>query len=151
MKADGVVSAIAKNAMNENGDIRIAAAVIVDAQGRTLLVRKRGRAAYMQAGGKVAADETPAQALLREIREELDCDLAEQPVPLGCFRAPAANEPGRMVDAELFAVTLTGEICPAAEIEDAIWHDPADPDSVLLAPLTRDHVLPLLPTLRRHA
>jgi 8-oxo-dGTP pyrophosphatase MutT (NUDIX family) len=137
--------------MREHGDICIAAAVIVDAQGRTLLVRKRGTATYMQAGGKVAADETPAQALLREIGEELNCGLAAQPVPLGRFRAPAANEPGRMVDAELFAVTLAGEIRPAAEIEDAIWHDPGDLDSVLLAPLTRDHVLPLIPTLRRHA
>ena len=81
--------------MNSNGDIRIAAAVIVDSNGRTLLVRKRGTSAFMQAGGKVGPDESPAEALAREIREELDCGLAGPPVPLGCFRSPAANEPGR--------------------------------------------------------
>ena len=137
--------------MSECADIRIAAAVIVDAQGRTLLVRKRGTSAFMQAGGKVAADETPAEALAREIREELDCGLAEPPRSLGCFHALAANEAGRIVEAELFAVELDGDICPAAEIEDAIWHDPDDLVSVTLAPLTRNHVLPLVPSLRRNA
>jgi 8-oxo-dGTP pyrophosphatase MutT (NUDIX family) len=134
-----------------SGDIRIAAAVIVDAHGRTLLVRKRGTSAFMQAGGKVGPDESPAEALAREIREELDCGLAGPPVPLGCFRAPAANEPGLIVEAELFVVALDGDISPAAEIEDAIWHDPADLVSLTLAPLTRDHVLPLIPNLRRNA
>lgn len=137
--------------VREQADIRIAAAVIVDANGRTLLVRKRGTSAFMQAGGKVAADETPAEALARELREELDCGLAAAPRPLGRFRAPAANEPGQIVEAELFAVELEGDICPAGEIEAAIWHDPGDLLSVMLAPLTRDHVLPLVPTLRRNA
>jgi 8-oxo-dGTP pyrophosphatase MutT (NUDIX family) len=136
--------------MNADSDIRIAAAVIVDPRGRTLLVRKRGTSAFMQAGGKVGPGESPAEALVREIREELDCGLAEPPVPLGCFRAPAANEPGRIVEAELFAAVLEGEIRPAGEIDEMIWHDPDDID-VILAPLTRNHVLPLIPILTRSA
>ena len=131
--------------------IRIAAAVIVDDRGRTLLVRKRGTSAFMQAGGKVAPGESPAEALAREIREELDCGLAMPPEPLGRYRAAAANEPGRIVEAELFAAVLDGEIRPAAEIEEMIWHDPDDLESVVLAPLTRDHVLPLIPGLGRNA
>jgi 8-oxo-dGTP diphosphatase len=140
-----------KRVVSGDADIRIAAAIIVDARGRTLLVRKRGTSAFMQAGGKVALGEAPAQALARELREELNCGLAEPPRPLGCFRAPAANEPGRMVLAELFSVMLDGDVRPAAEIEDAIWHDPTDLDSVILAPLTRDHVLPLVSKLMTNA
>ena len=135
--------------MSTGDYIRIAAAVIVDARGRTLLVRKRGTSAFMQAGGKVGPAESPAEALAREIKEELDCGLAGPPVPLGCFRAPAANEPGRIVEAELFAAELDGEIRPAGEIEAVIWHDLSDLE-VTLAPLTRTHVLPLVATLRRN-
>jgi len=130
--------------------IRIAAAVIVDGDGRTLLVRKRGTAAFMQAGGKLGAGEAPQEALRRELLEELGCDLAGPPRPLGRFTAQAANEAGYVVEAELFAVELAGEIHPAAEIEDAIWHDPDDLDSRPLAPLTRTHVLPLVRDLRRN-
>ena len=134
--------------MSGGAHIRIAAAVIVDDDGRTLLVRKRGTCAFMQAGGKLGADEAPEDALRRELREELNCGITGSPLPLGRFRAAAANEPGLIVEAELFAAVLDGEIRPAAEIEETIWHDPADLVSVTLAPLTRDHVLPLVAMLR---
>jgi hypothetical protein len=38
---------------------------------------------------------------------------------------------------------VTGEIAPKAEIEAMMWIDPAAPADIPLAPLTRDHVLPL--------
>ena len=135
--------------MSGRGTIRIAAAVIVRGDGRTLLVRKRGTRAFMQAGGKLGEGEAAVDALRREIGEELGCDIGGSPLALGRFSAPAANEPGRIVEAELFAVTLAGEVRPAAEIEDAIWHDPDDVESIVLAPLTRDHALPLARELRR--
>jgi 8-oxo-dGTP pyrophosphatase MutT (NUDIX family) len=135
--------------VSTSGTIRIAAAVIVRDDGRTLLVRKRGTYAFMQAGGKLGEGEAAIDALRREIGEELGCDIGGPPLELGRFRAPAANEAGHMVEAELFAVTLAGEVRPAAEIEDAIWHDPYDLDSIVLAPLTRDHALPLARGLGR--
>jgi 8-oxo-dGTP pyrophosphatase MutT (NUDIX family) len=124
--------------------IHIAAAVIVDERGHTLLVRKRGTEAFMQAGGKVAAGETAVEALDRELREELGCGAGSEYRPLGSFTAPAANEPGSTVEAELFAVELRGEIVPAAEIEEVLWHDPHRVPAYILAPLTRDHVMPLV-------
>ena len=131
--------------------IRIAAAVVMDGDGRTLLVRKRGTEAFMQAGGKVADGESPIQALAREISEELGCRIGAGHRPLGRFSAAAANEAGHVVEAELFAVELLGDVEPDAEIEEMVWHDPADLTSRVLAPLTRDHVLPLLRAQRRAA
>jgi 8-oxo-dGTP diphosphatase len=125
------------------GTIRIAAAVVVNAQGQTLLVRKRGTDAFMQAGGKLSGDETPVAALEREIREELRCEVRDCR-PLGRFRTDAAHEAGFMVDAELFAVELVGELCPAAEIDEILWCGPDEGDALRLAPLTRDHVLPMV-------
>ncbi len=124
--------------------IPIATAVIVDDRGRTLRVRKRGTQAHMQPGGKVGSDESSAEAPARELREELGCDVRGAPRPLGRFSAPAANEMGSTVEAELFAVELLGNIAPAAEIEDARWHHPDDVPAFVLAPLTRDHVVPLV-------
>jgi len=129
--------------------IRIAAAVIMDGEGRTLLVRKRGTTAFMQPGGKIGSGEAAADALLRELREELGSGAVGDPRPLGRFTAAAANEPGSVVEAELFAVELDGPVSPSAEIEEAAWHDPADTASRTLAPLTRDQVLPLVSASRR--
>jgi 8-oxo-dGTP diphosphatase len=35
---------------------------------------------------------------------------------------------------------------PGREIDETIWIDPASPPKIPLAPLTRDHVLPLAST-----
>ncbi|HEX8216229.1 MAG TPA: NUDIX domain-containing protein [Allosphingosinicella sp.] len=123
--------------------IRIVAAVIVDEQGRVLLVRKRGTDAFMLPGGKLAVGERALDALARELKEEIGCDLAT-PRPLGRFREAAANEPGSTVEAELFAVEAIGGVAPAAEIEEIRWHDSNEPVDFILAPLARTHVLPLV-------
>jgi 8-oxo-dGTP pyrophosphatase MutT (NUDIX family) len=124
--------------------IRIVAAVVVDAEGRVLLVRKRGTDAFMLPGGKLAHGEDRLDGLERELAEELGCGMAPGPRPLGRFSAAAANEPGAVVEAELFAVEPTGGIAPAGEIEEIRWHDPEEPAPFRLAPLARDHVLPLV-------
>ncbi len=97
----------------------------------------------MQPGGKIEIDELPVNALARELREELGVGIADgTPTHVGCFRAPAANEPGSMVEAELFELTISGEPVATAEIEEMIWLNPDRIGDVELAPLTRDAVLP---------
>jgi 8-oxo-dGTP diphosphatase len=59
------------------------------------------------------------------------------------FECAAANEPGFRVLASVYAVDVEGDIRPQAEIEQAIWVDPQSLPDLPLAPLTRDHVLPL--------
>ncbi|ADU72027.1 NUDIX domain-containing protein [Pantoea sp. At-9b] len=131
--------------MVSTGTIRIAAAVITDNDGRCLLVRKKNTSWFMQPGGKIDGDETPQQALQRELREELnftfDADACHY---LGCFHDQAANEPGQLLVAELFRVETTiTQFSPAAEIAEVVWFDPQH-DELPLAPLTEKQVLPLV-------
>ena len=123
--------------------IRIAADLIVDGAGRVLLVRKRGTQTFMQAGGKIEPDESPYDALARELEEELGLRLDPQvPEYLGEFVAPAANELQCLVKAECFYIHANLVVFPAAEIEEIAWIAPSDV-SRPLAPLTRDHLLPI--------
>ncbi|WLH34578.1 NUDIX domain-containing protein [Pseudomonas sp. FP2196] len=123
--------------------IRIAAALLLGPDGQTLLVRKRNTRAFMQPGGKIEPHELPLHALARELEEELGLLIdPTQAAFLGQFSAPAANEPGFVVQAEIFQLTIDAQVTPAAEIEEVIWIDPATDGNVELAPLTRDLILP---------
>lgn len=124
--------------------IRIAAALLIDARQRLLLVRKRGTAWFMQPGGKIEPGEEPFDALRRELQEELGLEVPPRAARhCGRFAAPAANEPGFIVEAELFTLPLDSEPKPAAEIAEIAWLEPDTAATLPLAPLTRDHALPL--------
>ncbi|KFL91325.1 Nudix hydrolase family protein [Acetobacter malorum] len=124
--------------------IHIATALIFNDKGQTLLVRKKGSRFFMQAGGKIDAQETAAQALARELNEELGitASLNESDF-LGSFTAEAANEPGHLIRAEVFRMTLSAPVTAQAEIAEVIWVDPAKASEEQLAPLTRDTLMPL--------
>jgi 8-oxo-dGTP pyrophosphatase MutT (NUDIX family) len=124
--------------------IRIAAALIVDKSGDTLLVRKRGTDAFMQPGGKIEPEETALQALVRELKEEIDLDVdPDAALFLGRFEASAANEPDHIVEAQLFRVDVaTRSIRPAAEIEEARWISVREPNDIPMAALTEHLILP---------
>ena len=101
--------------------VRIVAAVVLDAMGRVLLVRKQGTRAFMQPGGKREPGESDLAALARELREELGCALDPTSARfLGTARAPAANEPGNLVEAALYAVRVSGPVLAAAEIAELL-------------------------------
>lgn len=124
--------------------IRIAAALIDDDAGRLLLVRKAATPWFMQAGGKIEDGESALSALRRELSEEIGLAVADDRVRhLGCFRSPAANEPDHIVEAEVFHMRVEHVPETRSEIEEAIWVSPAEAAAMPLAPLTRDHILPL--------
>ncbi|MNT88800.1 hypothetical protein D3C72_2294130 [compost metagenome] len=78
------------------------------------------------------------------MQEELGLRIdPAQAMHLGQFSAPAANEPGFEVQAELFRVDSAAAVVPAAEIEEVVWLAADQAPVMPLAPLTRDLILPL--------
>jgi 8-oxo-dGTP diphosphatase len=129
--------------------IRVSAALCVDASGRMLVVRKRGTHVFMQPGGKPEPGETAAATLSRELREEIGASIPPHLLePLGQYTAPAANEAGATLVADVFRVTLSGPIAAAAEIAEVRWLHPDEFGAVAVAPLITEHMLPLM---RMHA
>ena len=128
---------------NEAPPIRLATALILDGEGRTLMVRKRGTTALIQPGGKIEPGENAEAALARELREELGVAVVRTD-RIGRFTAPAVHEPGRRVESELFRVEIAGTPTPGEEIEALFWLTAEQADAAPIAPLSRNHVLPLV-------
>ncbi len=125
--------------------IFVSAAVITDAAGRVLVVRKHGTSVFMQPGGKPEPGESAAEALSRELHEEVGLVVAADALePLGTFESDAANEPGHRVVAAAFRTTAEpAELSARAEIAELRWITPADVAAMPLAPLSLDHLLAL--------
>lgn len=121
-------------------DFIVSAVVLRDADGRILVVRKRGTSRYMLPGGKIEAGETPAQAAVRELFEEVGAELDPAHLTfLGEWTAPAANEPDHTVHGHIFEHPWIDGLSVRAEIEDLLW---LHPDEMA----TRDDLAPLLVT-----
>jgi len=114
----------------------------MDDAGRMLLVRKRGTAMFMNPGGKLEPGESPAEALARELEEELGRVVPPASLEyLGRFATDAANEAGHGLDAELFRARATGPVAVAAEIEELAWVHPDEMTGMAIAPLVLHHAL----------
>ncbi|WP_020097160.1 NUDIX hydrolase [Microbacterium sp. 11MF] len=123
--------------------IRVSAAVIRDDTGRLLLVRKAGTTAFMQPGGKPEPGETPDETLVRELAEELGVIVSVTALrSLGVFHAAAANEPGHVVVADVFDVSIAGqEPAAAAEIAEIRWVTAEETGALEVAPLAVEYFL----------
>lgn len=125
--------------------LTISAACLFDDAGRLLLVRKRDTLAFMLPGGKAEPGEDALTALARELAEELNLSLPAAALqPLGQFRAAAANEADTWIEASVFRAHLPHSVCAAAELEELRWLAPGEVPPATLAPLLREHILPLL-------
>ncbi len=125
--------------------LTIAIACLFDESGRILVVRKRGSRFFMLPGGKAETGESPLQTLMRELDEELHLRLGEGDFePLGHYQAPAANEPGHWVQADVFMARLPHAVHAQAELEELDWLELSTPTRDDLAPLLRERIMPAL-------
>ncbi len=95
---------------------------------QVLSTRSKGKNAYYLPGGKREPGESDAEALIRELKEELTIDLIPETVRyVETFKAQADGKPeGVMVKMSCYEAAFTGEIAAASEIAELIWIDHRD-------------------------
>lgn len=88
--------------------------------GKFLAVRSKGKDLFYLPGGKREAGESDAEALIREIKEELSVDLVANSINyMQTFTAQADGKaPGVFVKLTCYFADYSGELLPASEIEE---------------------------------
>jgi uncharacterized protein (TIGR00730 family) len=95
--------------------------------GRLLVVRTQDRDAFYLPGGKPEQDESDAEALIREIREELG--LSMDPATIQHHRTildVAHGQPERQLRMVCYTAEATGQPVPGQEIAEVAWLSAAD-------------------------
>jgi len=103
---------------------------IVD--GRILSTRSKGKTKYYIPGGKRELGESDAEALFREIKEELSVELKLPTLNfIGIFEAQAdGHKPGTLVRMTCYSADYSGTLRPDSEIEEIVWLNYSDIDKV---------------------
>lgn len=90
---------------------------------KVLYARSKGKDLFYNPGGKRDGDETDQEALIREIKEELDVELVPETIQyVDTFTAQAAGKPyGVLVEIKCFIAEYQGILAPMSEIEELAW------------------------------
>ena len=126
-------------------DIHKAGGVLIQDR-KFLFTRSQGKHIFYAPGGKLEANETPPQALIRELQEELQITVKENDLtPLGTFNAISAGTSDQKIQMDVFIVEAwEGEITPASEIAEIKWIDSHIPEGIELGSIFEHDVLPKL-------
>lgn len=109
--------------MKPHADIIKVGAIILDGEGKILIVKPRGKDIWLFVGGKIEDGETHEQCLHREVREELNVNIVGTPEFYSKSPVePAANDVlGRTVQIFEYLIDIEGEPKPSHEIESVHW------------------------------
>lgn len=97
-----------------------------------LSTRSYGKDKFYIPGGKRGTGETDAQAIIREIKEELNIDLKSDSLQFaGIFEAQAhGHAEGIIVKMTCYTADYTGALQATSEIEEVKWLNFADQDRI---------------------
>jgi len=99
--------------------------LLVIKNNKLLLAFSRNKKAWYLPGGKVDSGETSRQALIREIKEELNVTLQAGLLKFYChITAPAYGEKNNMImEQDCYLYELDGDIIASSEIEAVAYFD----------------------------
>jgi len=97
---------------------------------KVLYVRSKGKDLFYSPGGKREDGESDEQALVRELKEELNIRLLPETAKyLNTFKAQAHGKPeGVMVEIKCYTGSFEGELKPSSEVEELAWFTSNDKD-----------------------
>ena len=126
-------------------DIYKAAGIIIKDK-KLLFTRAEGKDFFIDPGGKIEDGETPEQALIRELKEELSIDVTIEDLEFfGEYVAPAANNNDKTVRMKAYMVKKwLGDIVASAEVEELRWLTSDLPTDIQVGSIFGGKVLPAL-------
>lgn len=98
---------------------------------------------WLMPGGKIEPGETIDKSLVREIKEELDCNLDSDSLEFICeYEGPAANQPGKFVNIKLYSGSIIGEPVASSEIFSLGWLGKDDQENMEASEIIRTKIIP---------
>lgn len=99
---------------------------------KILVTRSKGKQTWYIPGGKRETGENDAEALIREIKEELSVSLLPETIAyFGAFEAPADGKAADIrVKMSCYFANHVGDLRVDNEIEELAWFDMAGIDNV---------------------
>lgn len=113
---------------------------------KVLVTRTRGKDIFVGPGGKITEHESDRDALIRELREELQIDVTPKDLrDFGSYTAIAAGEENKTVFAHVFLVhNWRGEIFAANEVEEVRWLTSKKEKGIKLGSIIENEIIPQL-------
>jgi 8-oxo-dGTP pyrophosphatase MutT (NUDIX family) len=133
--------------MIQKADIIKYAAVIIDNQGRYLIVKDKEDNFWKNVGGKQLPAESPEDCLKREIEEELNVQVSKTPeYYFSCPTTPTASDPTKTVQIILYKVDIIGTPIPTSEVGNIHWLTKGEVHQrkLNLTQQIRDYIVPKL-------